>query len=134
MATVLEELTSLRQELDAEKAVTNDLRRELDLEKEFIKSQLEENEKNVKEQLQHERSTVQSLREELEALRGDVVDLRHDDASEQIAFSAASYSDFGPVTIDTIIPMEITYTNVGDGWNSVTNVFEAPVAGTLVYC
>ena len=35
--------------------------------------------------------------------------------------------------MDTNIPMELTYTNTGNGWNDVANVFLAPVSGTYQF-
>ncbi len=121
---VLDELAYLRHEFDAEKAVTQGLRKELDLETSnvmLLKQQLENNENA--DQLLKQR---QEKTEEILA----TVELRHDEEGEQIAFSVATYSSFGPVSLDSNIPMEITYTNIGGGWNSVANVFQAPVAGT----
>ncbi len=57
------------------------------------------------------------------------IDFRHDEDPVQVAFSVVSHNDFGPVNESTVIPFEIVNTNVGGGWSSDTNVFEAPVDG-----
>ena len=61
------------------------------------------------------------------------VDHRHDEDPDQTAFSVVSHEDFGPVEVDTNIPYEVIYTNVGGGWSSTTNAFHVSVAGVYMF-
>ena len=70
---------------------------------------------------------------ESEILNLQRVDHRHDKDPDQIAFSVVSHEDFGPVEVDTNIPYEVIYTNVGGGWNSTTNAFHVSVAGVYMF-
>ncbi len=62
-----------------------------------------------------------------------MADTKHEDDLIKVAFSVASHSPFGPVTVDTNIPYEVNYTNIGNGWNSAISAFRAPVDGLYVF-
>jgi len=81
---------------------------------------------------------MDSLHVRMETCERDIFNLkradhRHDEDSEQVAFSVVSHQNFGPVEVDTNIPYEIIFTNVGGGWNSTTNSFHASVSGVYMF-
>ena len=68
-----------------------------------------------------------------EQIQQILADPKHDE-SVQVAFSVVSHNGtFGPVEEDTNIPYDITYTNIGGGWNTEDNVFQALVPGVYQF-
>lgn len=58
-----------------------------------------------------------------------LVERNAQNVSQQIAFIVHSEEQFGPVTVDTKIPFPIENVNVGGGWKSHIDAFQAPFAG-----
>lgn len=56
-----------------------------------------------------------------------------DNDTETVAFFVVSHDNFGPVTMLTSIPFPVEEINVGGGWKSNINAFQAPVAGYYLF-
>ena len=99
---------------------------------------LQEDCKSLHKQNANFKDKIASLQAKMEEHECDIVNLqradhRHDEDPDQIAFSVVSREDFGPVEVDTNIPYEVIYTNVGGGWNSTTNAFYVSVVGVYMF-
>jgi hypothetical protein len=67
-----------------------------------------------------------AMKQQIERL---VADPKHDEDPVQVAFSAVSHEYFGSGEVDTNIPFEVVYVNIGGGWSPTGNAFMANVAG-----
>ena len=105
---------------------------------EYKLQSLQEDYKRLNNQNVDIKHKLASLQAKMKEHESDIVvlqkaDHRHDEDPDQIAFSVVSHQDFGPVAVDTNIPFEVIYTNVGGGWSSATNAFHASVAGVYMF-
>lgn len=99
--------------------------------------------KALKREMAEEKGLRLNLQEEITTLKEELIQAREKDICEEhfiienetspIAFSVASHSGFGPVTMVTKVPFPVENVNIGGGWKPGIDAFQAPIAGYFYF-